>query len=267
MYGTAWKEDRTEALTLMALKSGCRAIDTANQRKHYFEAGVGAALKQAYDAGIVSRDQLFLQTKFTYQRGQDHRLPYNPKDPFDAQVRQSFASSQEHLGTKMIDSYVLHGPSSPDGITDTDRLVWSTMESIHTSGSIRHLGLSNVSLEQLKLFYDHAQVKPSFVQNRCYATTRWDYDVREFCYHKKITYQGFSLLTANVAYLRHPTVAKLAEKYRCSIAQLIFRFTQQVGMLPLTGTTNEDHLRSDLACDTVDLSDDDLEVIETIAWL
>jgi len=43
IYGTAWKEDATERLTRLALDAGFRAIDTANQRRHYFEAGVGAA--------------------------------------------------------------------------------------------------------------------------------------------------------------------------------------------------------------------------------
>ena len=78
IYGTAWKEDRTAALTELALRMGFRAIDTANQRRHYFEAGVGQGLAAAYQAGVVTRAELFLQTKFTYQRGQDHRLPYDP---------------------------------------------------------------------------------------------------------------------------------------------------------------------------------------------
>jgi diketogulonate reductase-like aldo/keto reductase len=78
MYGTAWKEDRTASLTELALRAGFRGIDTANQRKHYFEAGVGEGLASGYRAGIVTRADLFLQTKFTYLRGQDHRLPYDP---------------------------------------------------------------------------------------------------------------------------------------------------------------------------------------------
>ena len=65
-------------LTEMALRAGFRGIDTANQRRHYFEAGVGEALSAAYTAGVVTREDVFLQTKFTYQRGQDHRLPYDP---------------------------------------------------------------------------------------------------------------------------------------------------------------------------------------------
>src|SRR5258707_3270984 len=78
MYGTAWKEERTQALTFAAIACGFRAIDTANQRKNYVEAGVGAAVRAAVASGSVKREQPFLPAKFTWQRGQDHRLPYDP---------------------------------------------------------------------------------------------------------------------------------------------------------------------------------------------
>ncbi len=97
LYGTAWKEDRTASLTELALRTGFRGIDTANQRRHYFEAGVGEGLASSYRAGTVARSDIFLQTKYTYQRGQDHRLPYDPAAPLSAQVSQSLASSLEHL--------------------------------------------------------------------------------------------------------------------------------------------------------------------------
>src|SRR5262249_20045274 len=97
MYGTAWKEERTEALTSEAIACGFRAIDTANQRKHYLEAGVGAAIAAAVASGNVTREQLFVQTKFTYQRGQDHRLPYDPDADLATQVHQSIHSSLHHL--------------------------------------------------------------------------------------------------------------------------------------------------------------------------
>src|SRR6266478_8725324 len=97
LYGTAWKEERTAALVELALRAGFRGIDTANQRRHYFEEGVGQGLAAAYRAGLVARADLFLQTKFTYQRGQDHRLPYDPSSPLSQQVAQSMAGSLEHL--------------------------------------------------------------------------------------------------------------------------------------------------------------------------
>src|SRR5438045_4884185 len=99
LYGTAWKEDETERLAALALEQAFRGIDTANQRKHYHEAGVGRAITAATVSGLVSRADLFLQTKFTFRGGQDHRLPYNPAAPVATQVELSFASSLEHLGT------------------------------------------------------------------------------------------------------------------------------------------------------------------------
>src|SRR3979409_2220754 len=134
LYGTAWKEDRTAALTELALRMGFRAIDTANQRRHYFEEGVGQGLAAAYRASVVARGDLFLQTKFTYQRGQDHRLPYDPAAPLSVQVAQSMASSLEHLGTDHVDSYVLRGPSSGYDWTEADAEVWEAMIRERDSG-------------------------------------------------------------------------------------------------------------------------------------
>jgi aryl-alcohol dehydrogenase-like predicted oxidoreductase len=112
LYGTAWKEDQTQRLTELALRQGFRGIDTANQRRHYHEAAVGRAVAAALAGGLAARGELFLQTKFTFRAGQDHRLPYDPNAPVRAQVEQSFASSLEHLGAEVIDSYLLHGPPS-----------------------------------------------------------------------------------------------------------------------------------------------------------
>src|SRR4030095_8336302 len=162
LYGTAWKEDRTPALTEMALRAGFRGIATANQRRHYFEAGVGQALAAAYRAGIVTRDDLFLQTKFTYQGGQDHRLPYDPHADLTTQVAQSMASSLEHLGTDHVDSYVLHGPSSGAAWTPDDAEVWAAMVRERDAGRTRVLGVSNVSLRHLRQLEATGAAMPAF---------------------------------------------------------------------------------------------------------
>src|ERR1044072_9438919 len=124
LYGTAWKEDETQRLTELALSQGFRGIDTANQRRHYHEAAVGQGIAAAIRSGLVTRADLFLQTKFTFRGGQDHRLPYDPKVPIATQVEQSFARSLEHLGTDVIDSYVLHGPTQRSGLTADDWEAW-----------------------------------------------------------------------------------------------------------------------------------------------
>src|SRR6202790_5424600 len=96
IYGTAWKEDLTAALTELAIRMGFRGIDTANQRRHYFEEGVGQGLSAAYRAGTVAPADLFLQTKFTHRPGEDHRRPSDPAASLSVQVAQSLASSLEH---------------------------------------------------------------------------------------------------------------------------------------------------------------------------
>ena len=265
LYGTAWKEDRTPALTELALRMGFRGIDTANQRRHYFEAGVGEGLAAAYRAGVATRADLFLQTKFTYRGGQDHRLPYDPAASFSTQVAQSMASSLEHLGTDYVDSYVLHGPSSGHDWTEVDAEVWGAMKKERDAGRTRVLGVSNVSLRHLEQMTAVDSEPPAFVQNRCYARLGWDREIRAFCRERGIVYQGFSLLTANVEVLRHPVVAELAARAAVTPAQVVFAFARAVGMLPLTGTSDAGHMKEDLASLAVTLASDAVLEIEGLA--
>jgi diketogulonate reductase-like aldo/keto reductase len=265
LYGTAWKEDRTPALTELALRMGFRGIDSANQRRHYYEAGVGEGLAAAYRDGIVSRKDVFLQTKFTYQPGQDHRLPYDPTATLSVQVAQSMASSLEHLETDYLDSYILHGPSSGYGWTEADAEVWEAMIKERDAGRTRLLGVSNVSLHHLEQMAAAHNETPAFVQNRCYARLGWDRDVRVFCRERNIIYQGFSLLTANVEVLRHPLVMSLSAQLNVTPAQVVFAFARSIGMLPLTGTSDAEHMKEDLASTNLNLPPDAVRSIYSLA--
>jgi diketogulonate reductase-like aldo/keto reductase len=265
LYGTAWKEQETERLAGLALRAGFRGIDTANQRRHYCEAEVGRAVVAAIASGLVARDDVFVQTKFTFRDGQDHRLPYDPQAPIGVQVEQSFASSLEHLGTNVIDSYVLHGPSRRFGLGAADWDAWQAMEAIHTSGRVRLLGVSNVTLEQLDSLCQKARVRPRFVQNRCYAALGWDHDIRAYCAANGLVYQGFSLLTANRQVLVHPAMGGIAARHGRSVAQVVFRFALDVGMVPLTGTTDPGHMQSDLEVFDFRLDQEEVEQIERLA--
>ena len=265
LYGTAWKEDRTQPLVELALESGFRGIDTANQRRHYNEAAVGQALAAVLQRGPLARSDLFLQTKFTFLRGQDHRLPYDPRAPIPVQVEQSFTSSLAHLGVDQIDSYLLHGPSQRIGLTADDWSAWRAMEAIAGSGRARLLGISNVTLDQLQQLCAQARVPPRFVQNRCYAASGWDAQVRAFCPTHGIIYQGFSLLTANQQHLASSTIQAIATRHGRTVPQIIFRFALEVGILPLTGTTSREHMQSDLQVLDFQLEPEEVAQIERLA--
>ncbi len=263
MYGTAWKKEATTQLVQQAVAAGFRAIDTANQLIHYQEALVGEALLALAKQG-VKRDALFLQTKFTPVNGQDHRTPYDAKADLTTQVNQSFDSSLGHLHTDYLDSYVLHGPYSRHGLGAADWEVWAAIEGLYDSGKTKMIGISNVTAEQLSLLCERARHKPMMVQNRCYAALGWDREVRAICRTQGIIYQGFSLLTANRGVLVEPAVQAIAQRVKTGTAQVIFRFAMQIGMLPLTGTTNQQHMKNDLACEQFTLTADDLTLIESI---
>ena len=263
MYGTAWKKEATTQLVQVAVAAGFTAIDTANQLIHYQEALVGEALVALAQQGIT-RDRLFLQTKFTSTNGQDHRTPYDASADLTTQVMQSFDSSLVHLHTDYLDSYVLHGPYRRQGLGAEDREVWAAIEGLYRSGKTKMIGISNVTAEQLTQLCAEAAVKPMMVQNRCYAALGWDKAVREICRAHGIIYQGFSLLTANQGIFAEPAIRAIAQRLGAGLAQVVFRFAMQVGMLPLTGTTNPQHMKEDLQAEQFTLTDEDLRVIETI---
>ena len=264
MYGTAWKKASTKELVQLAVASGFRAIDTANQLIHYEEALVGEAL-QALEQQGVRRESLFLQTKFTSVDGQDHRTPYDPTADLTTQVRQSFESSLNHLGTAYLDCYVLHAPFQRRGLGDADWEVWTAMEELYESGKTKMIGISNVAADQLEELCDKANHKPMVVQNRCFAALGWDKQVRDICQAHGIIYQGFSLLTANREVLVDPEIRAIARRLGAGVAQVIFRFAMQIGMLPLTGTTSQQHMKEDLQAEQFTLSADEIQRIETIA--
>lgn len=263
MYGTAWKKDTTTQLVLQAVEAGFTAIDTANQLIHYDEARVGEALLQLAGQGIA-REALFVQTKFTPVNGQDHRTPYDANAGIATQVNQSFESSLGHLRTDYLDSYVLHGPYYRRGLGPEDWEVWAAIESLYDAGRTKMIGISNVTAEQLTLLCERARHKPMVVQNRCYAAFGWDKAVREICRTHHIIYQGFSLLTANREVFIEPDVRAMAAKYGVGPAQIVFRFAMQIGMLPLTGTTNPQHMREDLQSDKFSLAPEELQRLETV---
>jgi diketogulonate reductase-like aldo/keto reductase len=263
MYGTAWKKDATTQLVQLAVAAGFRAIDTANQLIHYQEALVGEALQALAKQGIA-RETLFLQTKFTPTNGQDHRTPYDASADLTTQVKQSFDSSLAHLHTDYVDSYVLHGPYSRYGLGAADREVWAAMEALYRSGKTKMIGISNVTAEQVTQLCAEATVKPMMVQNRCYAALGWDQEVRKICQSHGIIYQGFSLLTANRDVLADPEVRAIAKRLDTGPAQVVFAFAMHIGMLPLTGTTNSQHMKEDLQAERLSLSAEDIQQIETI---
>jgi diketogulonate reductase-like aldo/keto reductase len=262
IYGTAWKKAATEKLVSLAIQTGFRGIDTACQPKHYDEAGVGAGIAAGMKSGLT-RPDLYLQTKFTSLSGQDpDRIPYDPKAALPDQVAQSIAASLDNLQTNYLDCVLLH---SPMPTIEQTLSVWRSLESFVDSGQIHQLGISNCyRLADLEGLYRSSKIKPAVLQNRFYADTHYDRDIRIYCNQSQIIYQSFWTLSANTHLLTHKTMTALASKHNRTTAQIMFRYLVAIGVVPLTGTKSEAHMRDDLAIFSFELANDELSAIDAL---
>ena len=262
IYGTAWKEADTERLVALAIRQGFRGIDTACQPKHYNESGVGAGIAGCLVDGLA-REDIYLQTKFTAVSGQDpSRIPYDPAAPLAEQVTQSFAASLRNLETDYLDCLVLHSPLPTAKQT---LQVWRAIEDIVDSGDVLQAGISNCyELAELQELYRAARIKPSVLQNRFYADTAYDREVRAFCRQQGIVYQSFWTLTANPRVLAHAAIAALASVHGRTPAQILFRYLTQAGVVPLIGTRSEVHMRADLSIFEFELTAEERGAVDAV---
>jgi|SRR5580692_1729139 diketogulonate reductase-like aldo/keto reductase len=260
IYGTAWKKADTARLVRLAIQTGFRGIDTACQPKHYDEAGVGTGVAASLGQGL-SRAELYLQTKFTSLSGQDpDRIPYDRKATLPDQIAQSVKASLVNLQTDYLDCVLLHSPMPTMAQTQS---AWRALEAFVDAGQVRQLGISNCyRQDDLEGLFEGARIKPAVVQNRFYADTNYDRDIRAYCDLRQIIYQSFWTLSANPQLLAHKTIIGPAAIHRRTPAQILFRYLTQIGVVPLTGTKSGAHMREDLSIFDFQLSNEELRAID-----
>jgi diketogulonate reductase-like aldo/keto reductase len=183
-------------------------------------------------------------------------MPYFSSDDLQTQLEKSFMRSKENLKVDFIDSYLIHSPFNP---IEDFLSVYKTMEEFVNDGQVGQLGISNCyDINLLIYLYDNAEIKPKVVQNRFYADSKYDKEIREFCKQKDITYQSFWSLTANPKILNGSKIRDIALKHERTIAQVFYKFLNQIGITPLNGTTSKQHMIEDLAIDSFTLDEEDV---------
>eukprot|EP00571_Detonula_confervacea_P011555 CAMPEP_0172307070 /NCGR_PEP_ID=MMETSP1058-20130122/8000_1 /TAXON_ID=83371 /ORGANISM="Detonula confervacea, Strain CCMP 353" /LENGTH=378 /DNA_ID=CAMNT_0013019141 /DNA_START=76 /DNA_END=1212 /DNA_ORIENTATION=- len=245
MYGTAWKKDDTADLVFQAVHAGFRFIDTACQPKHYNEAGVGYGWKTAAETMGLSREDFFLQTKFTAVGGQDpNNLPYMADASLEDQVRQSVHTSLRNLQTDYIDSLVLHSPMETMDLT---LRVWTVFEEFVQEGKVNQLGISNCyKPTDLKQLHQGAKIKPTILQNRFYKDSNFDIELRGICKSLGIQYQSFWTLSGNRKALASSDWIAMAQEKELTPQTLMYAFIMTLGYTPLSGTKDASHMEDDV---------------------
>jgi diketogulonate reductase-like aldo/keto reductase len=123
------------------------------------------------------------------------------------------------------------------------------MESFVDDGKVLRLGISNCyDYDMFTTIYNQARIKPSVLQNRFYAESNFDTELRAFCKEKNIWYQSFWTLTANRKALALPEVEEMAKKKNLTPQTYMYAFLMTLGYAtPLSGTTSQKHMAEDVA--------------------
>ena len=139
------------------------------------------------------------------------------------------------------------------------------MEEFYDKKEVGNLGISNCyDLDTLKFLYANSKVKPSFVQNRFYAQSGYDRELREFCKKNEIIYQSFWSLTANPHIINSDILKKISLKYNRSAELIFYRFLNHINIIPSNGTTSVNHMIEDLKIDDFELLEEEIKDISSL---
>jgi alcohol dehydrogenase (NADP+) len=231
--------DAAETITATrdALEAGFRHFDCAERYGN--EREVGTALQAGLAAGGIAREDIFVTTKLWNSNHRPER------------VEPAFQRSLDRLGLKYLDLYLIHTPFAfqpgddhdprdqsgnviyDQGVTLLD--TWKAMESLVDHGKCRAIGLSDISLDEVKPIYESARIKPAVVQVESHPYLP-EMELLEFCKEKGIVFLAFAPLGHGMkpGLLEDPVISAIAERIGKTPAQVLLAWAVQRGTALLT---------------------------------
>jgi diketogulonate reductase-like aldo/keto reductase len=236
----------TRAATKTALEVGFRHFDCAERYRN--EEAVGDAFQEAFAAGTVAREDLFVTTKLWNTNHRPER------------VKAAFDGSRRRLQVDYVDCYLTHTPyafapgDDPDPRDKNGNVIydpgvtlgetWQALERLVDEGDCRAIGLSNVSLDKLREIVAGARIKPAVVQVESHPYLP-EWELLDFCREHGIVLLAFAALghgmTPNI--LEDKVITTIAERVHKSPAQVALAWAVQRGTAFLTTSTNPQRIR------------------------
>jgi hypothetical protein len=236
--------DAARAVARRAVELGVNLIDTADAY------GPGTSERLLAEAIDVDRDDLLVATKggLLRNRAGDWLAMGDPDYLRNAQL-----CSADRLGVDRIDLYQLHRPDPDSPFLDSVH----ALAELRDEGAIRHVGLSNVSVDQLAAARDVVEI--ATVQNRYNVGYRDEAAVLEACADAGIGFVPWYPLAAGdldgVDGLDAVASAHDATRHQIALAWLLHRSPV---VLPIPGTADPEHLAENVAAAEIDLTDDEV---------
>jgi len=229
------KTDANVELIGAALAAGVELIDTAHTYTGgESEATIGEALSPGPADGLVAT-----------KGGWDGARP----EVLHAEIEESL----RRLGRDTIDLYYLHRPDPETPLEES----LAAIDEYRRSGKIRHVGVSNVGVEQVERARQVVSV--AAVQNHYNLAERKHEDVVDYCEREDIVFVPYFPLRGEGP----PAVAEIAERHGVTRSQIalawLLRRSQTI--LPIPGTLSPEHLRENVAALEIELTDDEFEAL------
>jgi diketogulonate reductase-like aldo/keto reductase len=248
-YGT-WliKNENAANCVKMALEAGYRHIDTAQAYGN--EEGVGQGIR---DSGI-KREDIFVTTKVmaeykTYKK-----------------TKKSIDDSLKRLGLDYIDLILIHCPQPWALFRGRRRFfkeniqVWKALEEAYKEGKVRSIGVSNFLNDDMQNIFDNCEVRPMVNQILCHIGNT-PMDVIKFDQENDVVVEAYSPI-AHGAALKNEAIAKMAQKYNVSIAQLCIKYTLQLDTISIPKASSKEHIEDNAKLDFEISEEDMIELIK-----
>jgi diketogulonate reductase-like aldo/keto reductase len=236
----------TKKAVKTALEVGFRHLDGAERYGN--EEAVGDAVREAFQAGTLQREDLFVTTKLW---NTNHR-PERVKPAFDA--------SRRRLQIDFVDCYLIHTPYAfqpgddphpqdengqviyDEGVTLAE--TWHALEGLVDDGHCGSIGLSDVTLEKVREIIAVARIKPSVVQVESHPYLP-EWELLDFCREHGIVLLAFAALghSMDPNLLDDPVITGIAERVHMSPAQVALSWAAQRGTAFLTTSTKPQRIQ------------------------
>lgn len=237
--------DEAEEAVYVAIKAGYRLIDTAE----YYgdELGVGNGVKKAINEGIIKRDDVFITTKI---------MPGAYSNP-DIAIEDSLKT----LDVNYIDLMLIHQPGS------NDEKVYKSMEKYYKEGKLKSIGISNYYTKSaVDNVLSYASVTPAIIQNENHIYYQ-NNELKDYVKQYGIVIESwypFGGRGHTSENFNNEIIAKLANKYKKTSAQIILRWQIQAGYIVIPGSKNSEHIKENYNIFNFELTLEDMNEIYNI---
>lgn len=222
-----------------SMRNGCCCFDTS-RAYGASEFTLGQTLKK------YSRNSFFVITKLCNT------------DQYNKNVRGGLESSLKELGMDYVDLYLMHWPVA-DYFIDS----WKEMETLYKEGKCKAIGVCNCNIHHLQELKQHAEIMPMVNEIECHPLFTQD-NLRSYCAENDIQVLAYTPTARMDERLKKTCLVPIAEKYDKTIVQIILRWHQQIGNVPIFNSSNKDHVIGNTDIRDFSLTSDELDRITKI---